>query len=68
MSIDDKKGKGVVDMKPPFANKRKFEGTISYSSYIGNWRCIDVNGRCVLSTGSLELAKSTYPRFEVING
>lgn len=44
---------------------KKPEGTIVYNPYLDSWRCVDANGKMVLSTGSKDSAKRAYPTFVV---
>lgn len=64
-----------VKFEPPVAVKKgagfradsvkKPEGTIVYNPYLDSWRCIDAQGKMVLSTGSKASAKRAYPTFVV---
>ena len=44
---------------------KKPEGTIVYNPYLDSWRCVDAQGKMVLSTGSKDSAKRAYPTFVV---
>ena len=44
---------------------KKPEGTIVYNPYLNSWRCINAQGKMVLSTGSKASAKRAYPTFVV---
>ena len=64
-----------VKFEPPVAVKKgagfsansvkKPEGTIVYNPYLDSWRCINAQGKMVLSTGSKASAKRAYPTFVV---
>lgn len=64
-----------LKFEPPVAVKKgagfransvkKPEGTIVYNPYLDSWRCVDANGKMVLSTGSKDSAKRAYPTFVV---
>jgi len=64
-----------VKFKPPVAIKKgagfsansvkKPEGMIVYNPYLDSWRCINAQGKMVLSTGSKASAKRAYPTFVV---
>jgi len=64
-----------VKFEPPVAVKKgagfransvkKPEGTIVYNPYLDSWRCINAQGKMVLSTGSQASAKRAYPTFVV---
>lgn len=46
--------------------KKKTRGTIARNPNIGNYRCTNVGGKCVLTTSSLAIAQRRYPDFELI--
>jgi len=56
--------KEPVVVKP--VTKKKICGSIARNPNIGNYRCTDVNGRCVLTTSSLALARRRCPDFELV--
>ena len=40
-------------------------GTIVYNPNLDSWRCLDANGKLLLSTGSKQSAMKAFPNFTV---
>lgn len=61
------KTEATTEVKAPAAAKAGSprDGTIVYNKFLDAWRCIDANGREVLSIGSKEAAIKAYPNFKV---
>ena len=47
------------------AEAQKATGTITYNPNLNTWRCVDANGRCVLTIASKELAVAACPTFTI---
>ena len=62
----EKTDTGAVAPKQAKAVTAKAAGKIVFNPNLGAWRCINAQGRLMLSIGSLELATKAYPDFTVI--
>lgn len=61
--MTEKESKAPARQVAAVANK--VDGTIVYNPFLDSWRCIDKNGREVLSVGTKKDALKAYPNFKV---
>lgn len=64
--MSDKKKTAPAELLVPAENKSTTnKGVIVYNANLDAWRCIDKNGKMVLSTGSRAAAQRAFPDFKV---